>query len=58
LSFESGLLGLLLTDDDNGQYAFLNGKSLEGLLTEAELRLSEGSLSFRASKWQRQNGKK
>lgn len=50
-SCEQGLLGMLLSDDDNDQYAFLNGRDLQGLLTEAELRLGDGSLSFRPSKY-------
>jgi len=58
VSFESGLLGLLLTDEETGQYAFLNGRSLDDLLAEAELRLGDGSLTFKASKWQRRNGSK
>ena len=58
VSFESGLLGLLLTDDETGQYAFLNGRNLDDLLAEAELRLADGSLTFKASKWQRRNGSK
>jgi hypothetical protein len=51
LSCESGQLGLLLTDPETQAYAFLNGKSLTDLLTDAELRLSDGSLSWRASKY-------
>jgi len=51
LSCESGLLGLLLTDAQTGQYAFLNGRSLDDLLAEAELRLGDGSMSWRASKY-------
>jgi len=51
LSFESGLLGLLLTDEGNGQYAFLNGRTVNGLLEEAELRLADGSLSWRPSRY-------
>jgi len=51
LSSESGLLGLLLTDAETGQYAFLNGRSLDDLIAEAELRLGDGSLSWRASKY-------
>lgn len=55
LSCESGMLGLLLTDDETGQYAFLNGRDVTGLLTEADLRLGDGSLSFRPSRF---NGRK
>jgi len=51
LSSESGMLGLLLTDAETGQYAFLNGRNLDDLLAEAELRLGDGSLSWRASKY-------
>lgn len=53
VSFESGMLGLLLTDDETGQYAFLNGRNLDDLLAEAELRLGDGSLSFKVSKYNR-----
>lgn len=52
LSYESGMLGLLLTDDETGQYAFLNGRSVVSLLEEAELRLADGSLSWRPSRYQ------
>jgi len=58
LSCESGLLGLLLQDDETGQYAFLNGRSVEGLLTEVELRLSDGSLSWRPSRYSSRKGGK
>jgi len=51
LSSESDLLGLLLTDDETGQYAFLNGRSYTDLLMEAELRLSDGTLSWRPSRY-------
>ena len=51
LSFESGLLGLLLTDSETASYAFLNGRGVTDLLTEAELRLADGSLSWRVSKY-------
>jgi hypothetical protein len=51
VSCESDMLGLLLTDDETGQYAFLNGRKLDDLLTEAELRLSDGSLSWRPSRY-------
>jgi hypothetical protein len=44
-------LGLLLTDEGNGQYAFLNGRTVNGLLEEAELRLADGSLSWRPSRY-------
>jgi len=52
LSCESGLLGLLLTDEETGQYAFLNGHRVDDLLAEAELRLADGSLSWRPSRYQ------
>jgi len=51
VSYESGLLGLLLTDEETGQYAFLNGRNLDDLLAEAELRLADGSLSWRPSRY-------
>jgi hypothetical protein len=47
------MLGLSLHDEETGQYAFLNGRSLDGLLEEVELRLSDGSLSWRASRFTR-----
>lgn len=52
LSFDAGLLGLLLQDDQTGQYAFLNGRGLDDLLLEAETRLADGSLAWRASRFQ------
>jgi hypothetical protein len=51
LSFESGLLGLLLTDLETGSYAFLTSRGLSDLLAEAELRMSDGSLTWRVSKY-------
>lgn len=51
VSFDAGLLGLLLTDEETGQYAFLNGRNVTTLLEEAELRLSDGSLSWRVSRY-------
>jgi len=51
VSCESDMLGLLLTDDETGQYAFLNGRKLDDLLAEAEIRLSDGSLSWRPSRY-------
>jgi hypothetical protein len=53
LSCESGMLGLSLNDAETGQYAFLNGKDLEDLLTTAELRLTDGSLAWRPSRYAR-----
>jgi len=52
LSCDKGMLGLLLTDDETNAYAFLNGTSLDDLLDEAELRLGDGTLTFRPSKYQ------
>ncbi len=51
LSFESGMLGLLLNDTETGQYAFQNGSSLQDLLETTELRLTDGSLPWKASKY-------
>jgi hypothetical protein len=51
LSCESGLLGLLLNDSETGSYAFLQGHGVSQLLEEAELRLSDGSLAWRVSKY-------
>lgn len=55
LSCDAGLLGLSLMDDETGQYAFLNGKDLDNLLTEAELRLADGTLSFKVSKYSKRS---
>lgn len=51
LTCESGLLGLSLQDDQTGQYAFLNGRSVNSLLEEVELRLSDGSLAWKPSRY-------
>jgi len=51
LSCESGTLGLLLNDMETGQYAFLNGHSLQEMLETAELRMADGSLPWKASKY-------
>ncbi len=51
LSCDVDLLGLSLIDDETGQYSFLNGKSIAGLLTEVELRLADGTLSWRVSRF-------
>jgi hypothetical protein len=51
LSCESGVLGLSLSDVDNGQYAYLEGASLQEVLKDAEKRLVEGRVPWRASKW-------
>jgi len=58
LSCESGLLGLLLTDCDNDQYAFLSGRNPTTMLEEAELRLSDCSLSFKPSKYPSRGGRR
>jgi len=47
--FESGVLKLSLTDDHTRQYASLSGRAMDDLLTEVELRLSDGSLPWRPS---------
>lgn len=47
--FESNVLRLSLTDDHTRQYATLCGRDLSDLLTEAELRLVDGSLPWRPS---------
>jgi len=51
LSCDVDMLGLSLQDAETGQYAYLNGRSLGSLLEEAELRLADGSLSFRPSRY-------
>jgi len=51
LSCESDLLGISLQDTETGQYAFLQGRNLNGLLEEVELRLDDGSLPWRPSKY-------
>lgn len=51
LSSEHGQLGLLLNDDDNGQYCFLNGDSLDDMLLAVETGLAGSTLSWRPSKW-------
>jgi hypothetical protein len=53
VSCDGDMLGLLLNDEETGAYSFLNGRDLAALLEEAELRLADGSLSWRASKYQR-----
>jgi hypothetical protein len=45
------LLGVSLQDDETGQYAYLNGRSLDDLLLEAELRLKEGTMPWRPSRY-------
>ena len=51
LSCESAMLGLSLQDTETGQYAYLNGLSLSGLLEEVELRLTDGSIPWRTSRY-------
>lgn len=51
--FESGVLKLSLTDDHTRQYASLSGRAMDDLLVEVELRLSDGSLPWRASSFTR-----
>lgn len=52
LSCDVDMLGLGLQDEETGQYAFLNGRSLDDLLLEAESRLSDGTMPWRASRFQ------
>jgi hypothetical protein len=51
LSCDAGLLSLILTDVETGQYACLTGRNPSGLFEEAELRLADGSLSWRPSRF-------
>jgi hypothetical protein len=51
LSCESGLLGLLLSDSETGSYTFLNGSNLTDMLTEVEIRLDEGTVTWKTSKY-------
>lgn len=51
LSLESGVLKLSLTCDESRQYACLMGSSLGDLLAEVELRLEDGSLPWRPSRY-------
>jgi hypothetical protein len=53
LSCDADLLALSLTDEETGQYACLSGRNVTALLEEAELRLSDGSLSWRPSRFKR-----
>jgi len=50
-SFESGFLRLSLNDDETGSYATLQSRSILTILEEAELRLADGSLSWKPSKY-------
>jgi hypothetical protein len=52
VSFASGNLALLLTDDETAQYACLNGRNLDDLLADAELRLETGTVPWRPSRYQ------
>ena len=51
LSCDLDLLGLSLQDTETGQYAFMQGRDLSALLEEVELRLTDGSLPWRPSKY-------
>jgi hypothetical protein len=51
LSFASGNLALLLNDEETGQYACLNGRSLSDLLADVELRLEADQMPWRASRY-------
>lgn len=53
LCFESGILKLSLNDEETGQYACLSGRQMDGILTEVELRLADGTMPWRASQYQR-----
>jgi len=51
VSFESGAMRLSLTDDETGQYASLSGRNLDDLFLDLELRLAEGTLPWKASRY-------
>lgn len=51
LSCESGNVGLSLNDGETGQYAFLEAANLTDLLKDANKRLEENRVPWRASKW-------
>jgi len=52
LMAEEGMWKACLNDNDAGRYAFISGKSLEGLLGSVEKGLREGGLDWRtAKKW-------
>lgn len=51
VSFESGALKLSLSDDETGQYACLSGRNLTSLLEDAELRMDDGTMPWRSSKY-------
>lgn len=51
LSCDADMLALAFTDDETGQYACLNGRNLDELLIEAELRLSEATMPWRPSRY-------
>lgn len=56
LCFESGNLKLSLNDEETGQYACLSGRQLQSLLEETELRLADGSMPWRASRFKSRKG--
>jgi hypothetical protein len=51
LSCDVGMLKLSFQDDETGHYACLTGWDLVEMLTEVELRLGDGSLSWRPSRF-------
>jgi len=51
LSFESGFLKVSLTDDQTRSYCSLQGRNLDDLLAEIDLRLGDGSLPWRVSNY-------
>lgn len=51
LSCDQDLVKASLTDEETGQYACLTAHDLSDLLTEIELRLSDGSLAWRKSRY-------
>jgi len=53
LSCDVDLLKMSLQDEETGQYACLTGTDLTTLLTEIELRLGDGSLAWRPSRYKR-----
>ncbi len=55
VSFESGAIRLSLTDDETGQYASLSGRKLDDLFLDLEVRLAEGSLPWKASRYASRN---
>jgi len=53
VSCESDLLKVSLTCDETASYATLSGRNLLSILEEIELRLTDGSLTFKPSKYAR-----